>query len=41
MQELIDNTIPLILLTYCRLFETVVWMSGINTKMQRTVLTEI
>ena len=26
------NTIPLILLTYCRLFETVVWMSGINTK---------
>ena len=35
------NTIPLILFTCCRLFETVVWMSSINNKMKRTVSTEI
>ena len=35
------NTTPLIFPTYYRLFEIMVWTNGINTKMKRTVSTEI
>lgn len=40
-RNLLINTIPLKLPTCYQLFRTMVWTNGINTKMKRTVSTEI